>query len=403
MILVTGATGFLGKQILGRLLLQYPNEQILLLVRSRTFEDAGSRCSNLLGELFGLDGVSLYRHRVCEVCGDLSLPKFGLTDRDFEALAYKVHAVFHCAASTALNQELSAARDINVKGTENILDLVRLSDSFGNVPHLYYVSTAYVAGDTEDIVGPNELVLNRKFKNAYEQSKAESELLVRHQMDYTPVCILRPSIIVGDSITGQTSAFNVLYVPARFMARGLFKALPANPYIPFDVVPVNYVADAVVALSKCPDSMGNSYHLTAGVGRETTPIEIIDFIIKAINKYRENGLKDLRHPSFLSPEMLQIVINSLSVARTGMATLERILCKRIDVIKQTLPFIPYMIRNPQFDSSSTVDALNGKIEQPPLFAHYADRVFAYCFETNWGRDSWKNPDNLTTWAQRCHV
>ncbi len=138
------------------------------------------------------------------------------------------------------------------------------------MPCLYYVSTAYVAGLRQGVVGPDELSFSAGFRNAYEQTKAEAEALVRDVSSRFPTVIFRPSIIVGDSISGQTSAFNVIYVPAKLLVRGLFRFVPAVPNIPFDVVPVDYVADAIAHLSRLPLPSGTCYHLTVGIGREST-------------------------------------------------------------------------------------------------------------------------------------
>ena len=76
--------------------------------------------------------------------------------------------------------------------------------------------------------------------------------------------VLRPSIIVGERDSGWTASFNVLYWPLRAFARGAYVALPARRDAPVDVVPVDYVADAIFALSQAPEAEGATFHLTAG-------------------------------------------------------------------------------------------------------------------------------------------
>ena len=80
-----------------------------------------------------------------------------------------------------------------------------------------------------------------------------------------PVTVLRPSIIVGERDSGWTQSFNVLYWPLRAFSRGAYVALPARRDAPVDVVSVDYVADAIFALSQAPEAEGATYHLTAGV------------------------------------------------------------------------------------------------------------------------------------------
>jgi hypothetical protein len=172
------------------------------------------------------------------------------------------------------------------------------------------------------------------------------------------------------------------------------------PNIPFDIVPVDYVADAMVSLSKQPNSIGKCYHLSSGVGRETSPMEILDCVIDTLNKYRAKEKKTLQRPPFLSPEGLDLLASSLTMARSGMKSLGKLVSKRVDVIKHTVPFVPYMLKNPRFDTSLTIKDLRGELDVPPLFKHYAERVFKYCLDTNWGRNPWTNPNNLGTWFHR---
>ncbi len=393
----TGATGFLGKQVLGRLLVSEPNEQFTLLVRGKDQNHIQRRVDKVLFELFGEERSKLYADRVKGIGADLTLENFGLGESDFNSLAQSTHTIFHCAAHTALNQEVDSARHINVGGTTQILKLARASKALGNNPQLFHVSTAYVAGNTNRVVHPEELSVDKSFRNGYERSKAESELLVRAASEEITTCIFRPSIIVGDSVTGQTSVFNVLYIPARFVAKGLLKALPAIPNAPFDIVPVDYVADAMVNLSHTNHYAGKCYHLSSGVGRETNPLEALDCFVETINKYYKNCLNK---PTFVPPEALHLLASSITVARSGMEKISKLVSKRVDIIKHMVPFVPYMVNNPQFDTSLTIKDLDKTLDQPPLFSQYAERIFQYCIETNWGKTPWTNPNNIRVWFQR---
>ena len=104
--------------------------------------------------------------------------------------------------------------------------------------------------------------VGQQFHNSYEQSKFESELLVA--ATDLPTRVMRPSIVVGERVSGWTAAFNVVYWPLRAFSRGLFDVIPADPSAPVDVVPIDYVADAVYALCGDAGSDGQTYHLTAG-------------------------------------------------------------------------------------------------------------------------------------------
>lgn len=402
MYLVTGSTGFLGRELLARLLVEPPSRcgdpRIAVVVRPQGDQDGQARIRELLRTIFG-DDAPRFADSVEVIPGDITLPNFGLGDAAFDDLARRVEGVYHSAASTDLNPPLEEARLNNVAGTVNTLDLARRASAFSGRPaDFFHVSTAYVAGSNCSVVSP-EFLASSGFRNGYEQSKAEAEIEVRRETSVNS-CIFRPSVIVGDSVTGQTSAFNVLYIPAKFVLKGLLRVLPASPTAPFDVVPVDYVADAIVALSRHPNRTSSAYHLTVGVGRESTPLEILEQLLHAFEKYRIKGRSLLHVPPLLSPEMLSSLLAMVSAAYTQLEKWEQIICRRLPVLKHILPFVPYMADNPRFDTASARRDLDGILNPPPLFKFYAERIFAYCIQTDWGRLPWHNPANYHSWFSR---
>lgn len=395
MIFLTGATGFVGREVLGRLLVASPNEIIHVLVRSTKHLSAEQRVWAILKDTFGEADARRYRSRVRVFEGDLSLDGFGAGDGDLADLARGVNRIFHCAASTDLGQSLRDARAANVGGTERILNFARrCSAEQGERCSLLHVSTAYVAGDTDQVVSSEDLRTGAKFRNGYEQSKAEAEQLVRSAREEIATCIVRPSMIVGDSGTGATSAFNVIYIPARYIASGLFKVLPARPNTPCDLVPVDYVADAIVALEQTAAGSGLCYHLCSGVGRESTLRELIDLVVKTFNEARRRGLALLQAPQLISPDTVA------HLYRGGFRNIEEQVHRGLRVLKEILHLLPYMAANPRFDMSATNRALEGLVGPAPLFRDYADLVFDFCLQTNWGKREWTNPGNLQNWWMR---
>jgi nucleoside-diphosphate-sugar epimerase len=229
-VLLTGATGFLGMEVLARLL-ERTDDEVLCLVRARDDEAAERRLDGVLGTLYR--DASPYRSRVRALHGDLT--------SGVHAPAEPVDVVCHCAASISFDLTLEEAREINVEGTRSMIELARAAGA----RRFVHVSTAYVAGThvgrfTEDMFGT-------EFRNTYEQTKCEAERLFADVSDME-VAIGRPSIVMGESGTGWTPAFNVLYWPLRAFARGLFEAVPALPEGRVDVVPVDYVADGIAKL-----------------------------------------------------------------------------------------------------------------------------------------------------------
>lgn len=399
MIFLTGSTGFLGREILCRLLHERPQERIALLIRPSLQESAEQRAKNILRSVFGTSSIDNYWSRIEIINGDVTEDCFGLGEEEFRSLASRIHSVYHCAASTSLDQELQRARSINVGGTFQILKFSeKAHQSCGADFRLFHVSTAYVAGQKTGVFQPSELCVDGPFKNAYERSKAESEAMVRSMQDRIPLCIFRPSVVVGDSITGETSAFNVIYIPAKLFVKGFFRLLPGSPTVPFDLVPVDYAADAIVYLSLQAPTSGSCYYISAGVGREPSLWEIIETLISTFNNHRKLGRSLLALPQRLPPEILSLAQSSLSNA---IKAIESMVTDRINVFRQTAPFIPYMFSNPQFDDASTRRALlNSGIAEAPLFQTYAERLFQYCLDTNWGKNPWTNPRNFLLWHQR---
>jgi long-chain acyl-CoA synthetase len=178
-----------------------------------------------------------------------------------ERLAASVGAVVHCAASISFTLELEEARTINVEGTRAILALAEEAAEHGSLDRFVHVSTAYVAGERDGCATETDGDTGQEFRNTYERTKLEAEELVRASS--VPASILRPSVIVGDSVTGWTPAFNVIYFPLQAFARGLFPNVPGDADARLDIVPVDTVADALLELVRGPVREG-AFHVVAG-------------------------------------------------------------------------------------------------------------------------------------------
>jgi thioester reductase-like protein len=243
-VLLTGATGFVGKEILSRFL-ERGDRLVYALVRADNDHAAAER---------------LPAHdRLAAVAGDIEQPGLGLARETAERLREEVTTVVHCAASVSFDLPLDESRRVNVDGTRHVLELAR---SCTRLERFSYVSTAYVAGEPPGVFREDQLDVGQRFRNPYERSKFEAELMLRREGAGLPLQILRPSIVVGDSSTGRTSSFNVLYGPLKAYARGAVPAIPARRDAPVDVVPVDYVADRVHELATGgPDG---TFHLVAG-------------------------------------------------------------------------------------------------------------------------------------------
>jgi nucleoside-diphosphate-sugar epimerase len=185
-----------------------------------------------------------------------------MSSRDRAAIAEEAGAVMHCAASISFDLPLEEARQINVEGTREVIGFAREAKALGRLDRFVHVSTAYVAGITKGTFRERQLDAGQDFRNTYEQTKWEAEHVVADADDLAPV-VARPSIVMGESKSGWTPAFNVLYWPIRAFTRGLFEEVPARPEAMVDVVPVDYVADALVHMLEHNGSSG-VLNLTAG-------------------------------------------------------------------------------------------------------------------------------------------
>lgn len=234
-VFLTGATGFLGMEVLARLL-EAGDREVVALIRAADDAAADDRLHGVLCSLYR--DPSRYRDRVRAVAGDVTRPGLGVED------VGEIGAIMHCAASIAFDLALDEARRINVDGTREVIAFARRCEGLERFIH---VSTAYVSGKYEGTFGEDELDVGQEFRNTYEQTKWEAEHVVRDASDLSP-CIARPSIVMGESDTGWTPAFNVLYWPLRAFSRGLFDEIPSLPSAHVDIVPVDYVADALAHL-----------------------------------------------------------------------------------------------------------------------------------------------------------
>jgi thioester reductase-like protein len=357
-VLLTGATGFVGMELLARYL-ERSHRRVITLVRADGSDGARARVDGVLENLFG-SRAHEYRHRVRAVAADMTLPGMGLAARLRDELAERVTTIVHSAASVSFTLPLQEAREINVAGTRHMLEFAELARERGGLECYGHISTAYVAGNHSGHFYERDLDVGQTFHNSYEQSKFEAEQLVRSHTDL-PATILRPSIVVGDQRNGWTSAFNVLYWPLRAFARGLFTAVPAIPTAPVDVVSGDYVADAVHALCESGRGAGATYHLTAGPNAST-----IDEIAGLASRY------------FRRPQV-QVLPPAEYAARPACGPAEQ------SAIQAGAQYFPYFSIGTVFESAATRARLEpAGIHASPL-RDYMERLLDFATRSRWGK------------------
>jgi long-chain acyl-CoA synthetase len=343
-VFLTGATGFLGMEVLARLL-EAGDREVLALIRAGDDAAAEERLDGVLATLW--DDPSPYRDRVRAVRGDVTQPGMGLDTRWTE-MAEATHAVLHCAASISFDLPLPEARAINVDGTSRVLDFAIEAQARGGLERFLHVSTAYVSGRHEGAFRERQLDTGQSFRNTYEQTKADAEQIVSMARELGPA-IARPSIVMGESDSGWTPAFNVLYWPMQAYSRGLFKELPALPSGRVDIVPVDYVADALVHLLDRREA--GVFNLVAGRNAST-----VDELTTLASEYFGKPV-----PPFVDPVDPDDSDNHDSV------------------------YVPYFDMRVVFDDARARSVLvPAGIEAPPL-RDYFPRLMDYAKAARWGK------------------
>jgi thioester reductase-like protein len=259
-VLLTGASGFLGMELLVRLL-ERGERDVIVLLRARDELAAAERLERLLARLYERPPPAAERVRA--IGGDLTSPGLGLDAGARRELLARTTSVIHCAASIAFDLPLAEARTVNVGGTSRILALARELSAAGRLRRIVHVSTAYVCGRHHGAFGERRAPRAARFRNSYERSKAEAERLLDERGADLPLAIARPSIVVGDSCCGWTPSFNVVYWPLQAFARGMVEQIPAAPDGSLDIVPVDYAADGILALHDDTTATG-AVNLVAG-------------------------------------------------------------------------------------------------------------------------------------------
>lgn len=331
--LITGATGLLGTEVVERLLTT-TNDVIRVVVRAASVDDAENRLRSLWWDDELL--ASAVGQRIVAVVGDICKAPIVL---DESQLADTTHLI-HCAAETGVQKSREELWKINVEGTRNVVALAR---KLPRLQRLTYVSTAYVAGTQSGRI-MEDSPLPTTFYSLYEQSKAEAERVVRSSG--LPLTVCRPGMIVGNTMTGRTRNFNTVYYVLKLLLMGKLRVLPVSRQQTVNIVPVDYVAAQVAALTLDRRAVGGTYHLVAPHEQLPTVGELTE----AVRTWAKANLQtDISSPLFMPVPLLRTIGERYNAGSSA---------KRRTTLSNLTALMPYFFDAHIFDRTNT-DRLTG--------------------------------------------
>lgn len=344
---VTGGTGFIGRRVITRILSRDPGAEVWVLVRRESL----TRFERL---------AQHWDERVKPLVGDLTAADLGLSDTDVADLGDVSHVV-HCAAIYDMTVGESEQRAANVEGTRAVIELARRLDAT-----LHHVSSIAVAGNHRGVFTEADFDVAQDLPTPYHQTKFEAELLVRSApgLRYR---VYRPAVVVGDSQTGEMDKIDGPYyffgVLARLAALPRFTPMMLPDSGRTNVVPVDFVVDAMVALMHVEGKDGETFHLTAP---KTTGLRDIYRGVAA-----EAGLPPLRG------SLPRATAAPVVRARGRVKAVRNIVATQLGIPGDVLDVVEL---RPTFTADNTTAALRGTGIAVPEFGTYAPKLWRYWAE-----------------------
>lgn len=391
-IVVTGATGFLGGVLLQRLLADQRIESIICPVRADSSQHAVERGHTRMATLLGQDIARAEAPRVRWIKADLEERRLGWDSATWRDVATTTAEVFHCAASVSFDLPLAEATRINVDGTKHIHELATTAQTIhGQVRRFHHVSTAYVSGVADGKVDADHLPADRaaNFRNTYERTKANAERFLRTaatgaQPDTVPVSIYRPSIVAGDTATGVTDNWNVLYVPMKMAARGLLPMFPMGGRALIDSVGVDFVVDGMLALRQHATEPLHAFHLTAGRSAFTLD-ELFETTWVKADGYAGFTPSRTRLLSTSEWNTLAAGMRMAAMAPKKLGRLRRIGTQAQRGLKSCAVYIPYSRVDTIFDASKEHRLLRTHGVTMPAGDEYLETIVDYALAVDFGK------------------
>lgn len=353
---VTGATGFIGKRLVGKLL-QRKGAVVHFLIRK---ESEGKVAA--LREHWGVGPA-----RAVPVFGDLTEKKLGVSADDMKALKGQIDHFYHLAAVYDLGADEESQVAVNIEGTRHTLDFAKAIGA----GHFHHVSSIAAAGLYEGVFREDMFGEAENIDHPYFMTKHESEKLVRAESKL-PWTVYRPALVVGDSQTGEMDKIDGPYYFFKLIQR-MRQVLP--PWMPsigleggrINIVPVDFVVNALDHISHGQRKGGECFHLVDPVGYRVG--DVLDIFSKAAHAPKMN--------LFVNAALLGFIPKSVKKGLMALAPVRRVrdaIMKDLGLPEDMLTFVNYPTR---FDCRGTLAALKGSGVECPNLKDYAWRLWDY--------------------------
>jgi nucleoside-diphosphate-sugar epimerase len=345
-LLFTGFPGFLGRELLPRVLARRPEAEARCIVQSKFAPQA----KVALEDLEGRSPHTAGRVRLIE--GDICRGGLGIDAGPFLGEVIEIH---HLAAIYDLSVRRELGMAVNLEGTKNVLDL---AERCPNLSQLHYVSTCYVSGRHPGLFTEEDLEKGQAFNNFYEETKYLAEVEVRARMrGGLRATIYRPAITVGDAATGVTQKYDGPYFAIRWIMRqpGPLSVMPVvgDLTAQINVVPRDFVVSAIAHLGGLSGSAGRTYQLA-----DPAPLSAREMLVQ-IGHALGKRLLLLRLPVGLA----KLAIDRIP----GVYPLLRI----------PSPLIDYFVHPTRYDTKNAVEGLSGSGIACPPFSAYVDHLVTF--------------------------
>jgi len=275
-LFITGFPGFIANRLLERLARKECDFILLVQPSLRT------RAVEEIERIAQLSGKSVKDFKIVE--GDISEPGLALKAADLDLVQQQTTRVFHLAAVYDLAVPHNLAMRVNAGGTRNV---VALAHSIPRLRQFHHVSTCYVAGKREGVILETELRHDAGYRNFYEESKYLAEMEVQSARDDLPVTIHRPAVVCGDSRSGETGKYDGVYYLIHYLLRWpsvLSMINIGNHKVSLNLVPVDFVVDAMAALAFDEQAIGKTLQLADPAPLTTN--QLFNAIAKSIDGHR---------------------------------------------------------------------------------------------------------------------